>query len=201
MIDRGCGDAGFRVLFKLFFSDLSMTKTCIQKFVYGLKMRFLAFYQRWLDVKRPVCFFYDEILNGDAGIRLLFKIFFYNCLAIKRRRVYKKSMDGPAKKDFEPPIMLKDIIAMGHKRLRDICSENDLRTDGTKKDLAKRVKIKFHGSDRFRPNNIRCRYCQHKALVKSTETTYRPDGSAIIIRRLRCTGKHAHTYKLVEETN
>jgi len=104
----------------------------------------------------------------------------------------------------QPEISLKtmadeDIKKMKKEPLKDLCKKEGLLYSGTVASLIKRLFLKKYGhTDRYICMMTKCGVCHASVKVTSTKKIARKDGSIVIMRQLKCSGKHKHTFSKTE---
>ncbi len=95
-------------------------------------------------------------------------------------------------------IAVGQIERLGVKELRRLCGEENLSTDGKKEDFAARLIIQKGGiTDRYAGQLTRCKVCRSPVRVTGTTSKAIASGT-LVIRQIKCRGKHCHTYPLKE---
>jgi len=95
-------------------------------------------------------------------------------------------------------IKTEELVKMKAVELKELCKTEGLSCNGNKKELLERLQTKKFGrSDRFVGNLTKCRYCGSPVRVFSTSRQVIENG-VLLIRGIRCSGKHRHTYQLKE---
>jgi len=94
----------------------------------------------------------------------------------------------------------EEIAASSINVLRALCKAERLKAGGGKGDLAARLIAKKQGvSDRYvGPPLTRCKVCSEQVSVRRTQRIPQDDGRVLVIRDVKCRGRHGHTYKLSE---
>lgn len=91
------------------------------------------------------------------------------------------------------------LETLNTEQLRQICKAENVQTGGKKKDLLDRLISKKNiGRGRFVQGQTRCCICG--ATLQVRNTSKQRDGAGLyIVRQVRCTGKHLHTYPIKEK--
>ena len=91
-----------------------------------------------------------------------------------------------------------DYNGMKYCDLKKLCKEKGVSGKGKKTDLIKRLNAQAAGSVKFIPGMTLCKVCRKQAAVMKTEKQKDDFGRTIIVRHMRCSSKHRHSYKLTE---
>ncbi|UCE67562.1 MAG: hypothetical protein JSU85_05995 [Candidatus Zixiibacteriota bacterium] len=92
-----------------------------------------------------------------------------------------------------------ELKGLGSKALKKLCLAEELDADGGKDELFARLCVKRFGrGKRYIGQQTQCVICGAKVMVRNTKTDIQPDGRKLIVRSIRCKGRHQHTYPLKE---
>ena len=96
-------------------------------------------------------------------------------------------------------VTINDLDLMRYVDLQAACKEHKLPYMGKKADLIKRLTVKIAGkSDKYTGQLTKCKICGMPVSITSTNTTKLADGRMLIVRQVKCSGSHRHTYPLKE---
>jgi len=102
-----------------------------------------------------------------------------------------------AGKDILADISIENITRLDVKELTDLCKKVGLSAVGRKKDLIEKLVIKKSGkSGAYTGQFTKCQFCGEKVRVMNTRNQNMLDGRILVIRSVRCDGKHRHQYPL-----
>lgn len=94
-------------------------------------------------------------------------------------------------------VEVEGLGGMNMAALQAICKAEGLTVAGKKDDLIKRLKIAKDGrTDRHVNAGTKCRICGMPTVVQGTHKAKMADGRTMVTRKMKCTGKHRHTYPL-----
>jgi len=98
----------------------------------------------------------------------------------------------------EVPVgMLSDVAELKYGELQTLCKQRGLSGFGKKAELIKRLTIVKEGHiDRHVHGRTKCRVCAAQTMVTGTTRATMPDGRVLVTRKMKCIGKHRHTYPL-----
>jgi len=104
-------------------------------------------------------------------------------------------IDTPALADLTPAGVKKLRVP----ELRDLCIAEGLPSDGNKADLVKKLISKKHRGDRgYVAGKTLCKHCGAPVRVRGTSTEQLEPGKIAVRRHVKCSGRRAHTYEIVE---
>ncbi len=90
-----------------------------------------------------------------------------------------------------------EIKEMKATDLAELCEDQGLQKKGNKKTLIGRLFLKKYGrSDKYVSLMTKCKICGAKVRVTSTKKEPMGDGRIMIVRGIKCYGRHCHTYTL-----
>ena len=105
-------------------------------------------------------------------------------------------MTGGAKK--LDGMTVDGISKLKINELRGLCRAEGLPAGGKKAELIKRLITARRGiADRFvGAGMLKCKVCSQPAKVVSTKKKTLDNGRTLVVRQVKCTGRHGHTYPL-----
>ena len=108
------------------------------------------------------------------------------------------------KNNKKPEITLEsvsdeDLKNMKKPLLKKLCKDEGLLCSGKVVDLVNRLFLKKYGhSDKYISMMTKCGVCHASVKVTNTKKTPRKDGSVVVVRQLRCSGRHKHSFSKTE---
>lgn len=99
---------------------------------------------------------------------------------------------------IEVPIGLEsDVGDLKYAELQTLCKQQGVSAYGKKDELVKRLTIAKEGhTEKHVHGRTKCKICGAKTGVTGTSREKMPDGRILVIRKMRCAGKHRCTYPL-----
>lgn len=111
----------------------------------------------------------------------------------------EKTESAAGKKTEFMDLTLAEIKRMDAKQLKKLCKEQGMATDGKREEFLNRVLAKRFGrTNRYVGAETRCQICAAEVRVTGTRTEAQGDGRSLVVRSIKCKGKHIHTYPLKE---
>lgn len=103
----------------------------------------------------------------------------------------------PAKRLDEMTIL--DLQKMDADRLRGRCKTAGLSVKGKKDDLIERLRSRVRRiTKRYIEGITTCAYCPADIMVTGTDKQPLADGRVLVVRQIKCKGRHHHKYPLKE---
>ena len=108
-----------------------------------------------------------------------------------------KAPASPAKRLDEMTIL--DLQKMSIANLRSRCAAAKMSVAGDKEELIERLRPKVGRITRQYIEGVTtCAYCPADIVVVGTDKQPMPDGRVLVVRQIKCKGRHNHKYPLKE---
>jgi len=140
--------------------------------------------------------------DNDSNIGLaMFSLWPENLVKLFRKEIImdndlvSESIGGGG---VEVPVgMLSDVSELKYAELQTLCKQQGLSGFGKKADLIKRLTIVKEGHvSQHVHGRTKCKVCDAQAMVTGTTRATMPDGRVLVTRKMKCVGRHRHTYPL-----